>query len=184
VQAVENAVNAATGEGSSQFSDLVTINADERTNSIIVAGTTGDIALIKRVVSQLDVVLAQVRIDVLIAEVTLTKNNPTGLSAFGIDYDSVTNELTLSPITAFGLGGDSDNPISITGELVGGRLIDYSYSALIEATQTNSNVNLLSAPNILTTQCDRGRRWCYADPERQLRGSRAHVGCDTDHRAE
>ena len=53
-----------------QFSSLITVLADDRSNSIVVSGTVDDIRLIREIVDKVDVLLAQVSIQVVIAEVT------------------------------------------------------------------------------------------------------------------
>jgi len=79
-------VAGALGEsGSSQFSSLVTIISDDRSNAVVVNGTVDDIRLIRDLVDKIDIVLAQVRIEVVIAEVTLSDNASTGIGALGLD---------------------------------------------------------------------------------------------------
>jgi general secretion pathway protein D len=56
----------------SEFSGFITIQPDERTNSVVVSGTLDDLRLIKGIVDKIDVLLAQVSIQVVIAEVTLS----------------------------------------------------------------------------------------------------------------
>jgi general secretion pathway protein D len=58
--------------GSTEFSTLVTVKADERTNSIVVSGTVSDLKLIRSIIDKVDILLSQVRIEVVIAEVTLS----------------------------------------------------------------------------------------------------------------
>ena len=83
---VATAAAAALGDlGSSQFSSLVTVIPDDRSNAVVVNGTVDDLRLIKDLVDKIDVVLAQVRIEVVIAQVTLTDNSSTGISALGLD---------------------------------------------------------------------------------------------------
>ncbi len=81
------AIEVFTGDGtsrSSEFSSLVTILADERSNALIVSGTVDDIRLIRELVDKIDVVLPQVRIEVVIAEVTLEDNDTSGIEALGL----------------------------------------------------------------------------------------------------
>lgn len=69
---------------SSEFSTLVTILPDERSNAVVVSGTVEDIRLIKELIDKIDVLLAQVRIEVVIAEVSLTDSSSTGISELGL----------------------------------------------------------------------------------------------------
>ena len=54
-----------------QFSDFVAIVADERSNAIVASGTQSDLDYIGQLVEQIDVLLPQVRIEAIIAEVSL-----------------------------------------------------------------------------------------------------------------
>ncbi len=83
-QPANNNATAALGANSSEFSQLVTILPDERSNAVVVSGTVEDIRLIKELIDKIDVLLAQVRIEVVIAEVTLSDNDSTGISAMGL----------------------------------------------------------------------------------------------------
>ncbi|HYD85273.1 MAG TPA: secretin N-terminal domain-containing protein, partial [Opitutus sp.] len=65
-------------EGTNEFSDLVTILADERSNAVVISGTVDDIRLIRDLVDKVDILLAQVRIEVIIAEVTLNNSDRSG----------------------------------------------------------------------------------------------------------
>jgi general secretion pathway protein D len=69
---------------SSEFSSLITVLADDRSNSIVVSGTVDDIRLIREIVDKVDVLLAQVSIQVVIAEVTLTDTDVSGISALNL----------------------------------------------------------------------------------------------------
>ena len=131
--------------GSNEFSGLVTILPDERSNSVVVSGTVDDIRLITKLVDQLDIILAQVRIEVVIAEVTLDDNQSSGISALGLKIDGdklvgfsgATPGLTISSgvVTRPGLSGGFD--------LAG--VID------IGITPRKNNTSILSRPSITTS---------------------------------
>ncbi|MBI2497657.1 MAG: type II secretory pathway, component PulD, partial [Opitutae bacterium] len=53
---------AANESAPQQFSSILTIVAEERSNALVVSGTVDDMRLIKDLVAELDVLLAQVRI--------------------------------------------------------------------------------------------------------------------------
>jgi general secretion pathway protein D len=89
---------AGTATGSTvEFSSLMTIVADPRTNSIVVNGTADDITLMRNLINKLDKTLPQVAIDVIIAEVSLTKTDTTGLSALGLTVGTDTPTGTVVP---------------------------------------------------------------------------------------
>jgi general secretion pathway protein D len=96
--------------GANEFSALVTIVNDDRSNAIVVSGTTDDIRLVRELIDKLDIVLAQVRIEVVIAEVTLDDNNQSGISQLGLQVNG-------DKLVGFSLAGGSDgSAISIAGD--------------------------------------------------------------------
>lgn len=70
-----------------QFSEFITLVADERSNAIVVYGTKSDIKQIGELIDKIDVVLAQVLIEVLIAEVTLDEDEVSGLASLNLSRD-------------------------------------------------------------------------------------------------
>lgn len=74
----------ASAEGANQFSSTVTIIAEERTNAIVVSGNLDDIRLINSLVEKLDTILAQVRLEIVVAEVTLTDEASSGIDSLGL----------------------------------------------------------------------------------------------------
>jgi general secretion pathway protein D len=73
-------IDSLSGTGSTEFSTMVTIQPDERTNSIVVSGNADDLRLIQSIVDKIDILLAQVRIEVVIAEVTFANTSDTGIN--------------------------------------------------------------------------------------------------------
>lgn len=70
-----------SGEGAHEFSDFITISADERSNAILVYGTKADIDEIGRMVESLDQPLPLARIDTIFVMVDLTEQNQRGIDA-------------------------------------------------------------------------------------------------------
>ena len=64
----------------------MTTVADERSNSIVVSGTASDVRLMHDVIERLDAAVPEVRIEVVIAEVTLDDTNNSGLAALGLTF--------------------------------------------------------------------------------------------------
>ncbi len=135
---------AAVGlaEGASNFSSLVTVLAEDRSNAVIVSGTVDDIRLIRDLVEKIDIVLAQVRIEVIIAEVSLSNTDKSGISALN---------LTVGP--------NANGAIQITnfaGSLAGwdvtaGVVNPLAFQAALTDAGSKHNVRILSAPTIVTT---------------------------------
>lgn len=132
-----------------EFSEHITILADERSNALIVAGTPGDIRLIRDLVAQIDVLLAQVRIEVVIAEVTLGDEATSGISALGLHL--VNNKLV-------GFNGAAAGVSSVTGTLTTAEDGSSQLSADISliTTPRKNNTTILSVPTIITTHNKEG----------------------------
>jgi len=143
--AVVNSVGPeiASLAGSNEFSTLVTVTYDERSNAVIVSGTGDDIRLIKDLVDKIDIILAQVRIEVIIAEVTLSDTDKTGLTA--LNLTAATNATT-------GVRSITNFSGAVAGWNITEGIVDpLSLKAALTDAGTRSNVNVLSAPTIVTT---------------------------------
>lgn len=153
-------IEVFTGDGSSrssEFSSLVTILADERSNALIVSGTVDDIRLIRELVDKIDVVLPQVRIEVVIAEVSLGDNDTSGIDALGLRVRN--NQLVgLSGSgSGFAITGLPENSAAGTdfATLLGSGAIGGVLG--ISNTPLKDRANILSAPSILTAHNTKGR---------------------------
>lgn len=148
------------GVSTNEFSSLVNIQPDERSNSVVVSGTVDDIRLIKELVDKVDVLLPQVRIELLIAEVTLKNDEDTGIQALNLDVFG--DRLV-------GFGG------AVSGAAIGRTLGDKGPSGLVQKwrntntgntdlagviqlsrVQTKGRATILSAPSITTTHNKEG----------------------------
>jgi general secretion pathway protein D len=127
---------------SSQFSSYITIQPDERTNSLVVSGTFYDLRLIKDIVAKIDVLLAQVSIQVVIAEVTLSDSDQSGLSALGLTVGQ--NAKGSTTITNF--SG------SVAGwNVTSGVVNPLSFVAAIQSAGDKHKVRILQQNTIVTT---------------------------------
>ncbi len=144
------AVETVLAENTNEFSSLVTILADERSNAVVVSGTLDDIRLIRDLVDKVDILLAQVRIEVIIAEVTLNDSQRSGISALNLTV--ATNEQGRTSITNF-TAANPDNPAGgIAGwDVTSGIVNPLSFTAALRNTGSRGNVKILSAPTIVTT---------------------------------
>ncbi|GBL27401.1 type II secretion system protein D [Verrucomicrobiota bacterium] len=135
--------------GADEFSSMVTVIADVRSNSIVVSGTKDDLRLLHDLIDKVDVVLPQVRVEVVIAEVTLTSNDSSGITALGM---TVTNgKLTGVNGTLFGgaggvtgIGGGSA-ALAPNGTLTG--IVNLGTST----SPTKNDLQVLSVPAITTS---------------------------------
>ena len=128
------------------------ITADESTNSLIVTAQPHHFAVIHQVIKQLDIARDQVWVDALIIEIS-----EDDLQEIGIDWatldDAVADSVRGFGVTNFGprvdfLNGNAQGLSIGAFKNVGG---DDQITAILNALQRNSDVNILSQPSIMTT---------------------------------
>lgn len=138
------AVADVLAEGTNEFSSFITILPDERSNSVVVSGTQDDIRLVRELVDKIDILLAQVRIEVVIAEVTLNDSDKSGLTALNLTVETTE-------------GGRGSHVKAFDGSIAGwnvtsGVVNPLSFVATMKDTLgSRNNVKVLSAPTIVTT---------------------------------
>lgn len=145
------ATDAKTDSGN-QFSANLTILPEERSNAIIVSGTEGDIRLLRELVDKIDITLAQVRIEVVIAEVTLGENTSSGISALGLRVDGDKLVEFSGAVSGANVTGGITRPGT-----VGAGPLDLAALVTLSATPRKNTANILSVPTILTTHGKAGR---------------------------
>jgi len=134
-----------------QFSSLLTILSDERTNAIVVSGTIDDIRLVKELIDKIDIILAQVRIEIVAVEVRLTDSATSGIDSLGlrISNGKLTGLVgTAAGVTVAGLPSSTSTATSTDyATLVGG------LNAIIGVSTTprKDNTTISSVPAITTT---------------------------------
>lgn len=144
-QVIRENAGALEGAGLNlQFSEYVGIVADQRSNAIVAYGTSSDLRYIDDLIQKIDILLAQVRIEVIIAEVTLTNDINRGIDAFRVNYNVDTGG---------GFPGSNEVGFNIDGRAFNltGTLKEFSLQSVFDTARTNSNVEVLSAPAIVTT---------------------------------
>ncbi len=145
--AVSLVQNAAATE---TFSSMLTILPDERSNSIVVSGTADDIRLLRELVAKIDVLLAQVRIEVVIAEVTLTDESTSGVDSLGLRVEN-------NRLTGFLASGPGGNIGGIGADGASGFAASTGYGQNLSAaiglssTPRKNNTTILSVPTISTS---------------------------------
>lgn len=139
--------NAAATE---TFSSLLTILADERSNAIVVSGTADDIRLLKELVAKIDVLLAQVRIEVVIAEVSLGDEATSGIDSLGlrVENNKLTGFLSSGPGAAIG-GIGADGPDGFATSTGYGQ--NLSAAIGLSTTPRKTDTTILSVPTIVTS---------------------------------
>jgi len=132
----------------------VTIVADESTNSLLIRATPRDYQQLLETIHALDQVPKEVMVNVVIAEVTLTKD-----TQFGIDWQAMfrTNSSFGSNVQVptgnfpAGVTPNQDSGITSVGNL-GGLSINYlsgSLNALLNFVASTNDISILARPSIL-----------------------------------
>jgi general secretion pathway protein D len=150
--AVQPAIASVLGNTnpSADFSSLVTVLADDRSNSLVVSGTADDLRLIKQIVDKVDILLAQVSIQVVIAEVTLSDTDTSGINALNLTLG--TDALHGTHITNFDTAAPAGGNSGIAGwNITSGVVNPLSFQAALTNTGSKDNVRILSANTIVTT---------------------------------
>jgi len=158
----------------------VAITADKATNALIVNSTPDDYEVLKGIIAQLDVKRKQVFVEALILELSMDATKQLGASlqgALGIGDESVilgTSNLNqtqagLPSLLPSGTGTDGSAVPSLLGQTLQGVLLGGIFnlievegpggttmtvpalSALIDISKGTSDVNILSAPRLLTS---------------------------------
>ncbi|MDR0418393.1 MAG: hypothetical protein LBH08_03095 [Puniceicoccales bacterium] len=146
--------NGSENEQSAQFSANLTLASDERSNSIIIYGTSSDLAQVKNLIAKLDILLDQVRIEVIVAQVRLSEGQQSGIDAFNFAFNQAAD-------TAVG----KDSGIKIkqgshelafeaglkNGSSFSGTLKNFALNSIFKQAKTDSNIKILSTPSVVTT---------------------------------
>lgn len=152
-------VSGLTLEPANQFSPFLTVLPEERSNALVVSGTVDDIRLITEIVAKFDVLLAQVRIEVVIAEVTLDDNDTTGISALGLQisgdklvgFSGSFPGLNVAKGTVTRPDPTAATPVKVSGSW------DLAAEITLGSTPRKTNTHILSVPNIITTHNREGK---------------------------
>jgi general secretion pathway protein D len=140
-------------------SGKVTITADKASNSLVVMASPTDYNNLLQVIKKLDRRSKQVFVQVLIAEISPSKSRSLGVQGGAFAVGALGKYLQgggiYDPFNTFGslLGtGSSTNPLST---LITDKLKNTSRpvtgAAVLQALETEGMLNILSTPNILTT---------------------------------
>ncbi|MEM0966856.1 MAG: secretin N-terminal domain-containing protein [Verrucomicrobiota bacterium] len=130
-----------------QFSPFASLVFDERSNSVIAYGTANDIEQIGILIDQIDILLAQVRIEVVIVEVTLDQDQVRGIDVFGLQYNTEgESQLRLAEVNG------AELPLRVGAAVFSAfSLRDFSLQTVFNVARGNGDVTVLSAPTIMTT---------------------------------
>lgn len=145
-------------------SDKVKITADKATNSLIISAGKDDYKVLEEIIAKLDIPRAMVYIEALIMEVNVDKNFTLG-TEWTVGEGATINDRTAVIGGSFQsdeIGGSADNnaiPFAGTGFSLGvfsesvniGGFSFPNIQAIVQAYKKDKDVNILSTPQILTT---------------------------------
>ncbi len=161
------AAAAAATTGGVQLESDVKVTADESTNSLVITASPKDYeTLIEKVVRKLDIPRRQVYLEAVVMEMSVNKSRTLGVQGnfgalFGLAGESLTGFGSILPtfsqtiqsiaVAQGGLAGGAFSNRSISfSDGAGGSIEVPAVSALMQALQNDSDVNILSTPSILT----------------------------------
>ena len=146
-----------------EFAGEVIITPDESTNSLVITASPQDYEVLKAVIEKLDIRRLQVFVEGLIMDVSMDKVRELGVEwqVSDVDYDKSFHDATYKPFsgTSFGdINQARTNPFDLTGLILGaadgtitfGGETFLNIAALIRALQTDTDVNILATPHLLT----------------------------------
>lgn len=179
-ETINQIVSGAAGTPSSpraaegqQIADLfkdVRVTADKPTNSLIINASQEELRNVMSLISQLDVERKQVFVEALIMDLSMNAVLALGTSLQGaveLGSDSIISAGSGMPLGGPNILPSGDNPgilrQAVEGIMIGGLFNPITYSvggvdftipaisALINLSQKDDNVNVLSAPRLLTS---------------------------------
>lgn len=166
---------AENGSQIGRLSEQTRILSDTRSNTLLLMGRRGDIAVLESIIDELDVMLGQVLIEAVIVEITLGDTVESGvgwlqrtLTAYNEEVAGPGGSLTVrEPVAAFGGGFTPGRSIDNLGRVAeqlrdgpsvpaGGlsyylTFFDLNLDAVIRLAATSRDARILSTPVILTT---------------------------------
>ena len=147
--------------GADEFSSNLTVLPDVRSNSVVVSGTNDDLRLLHELIDKVDIVLPQVRIEVVIVEVKLSDNETNGFNTLGL---TVTNgklvgiggtgggfNVNGTPATSNGLLLPNNTPINASQGTFNTTTNDLSATIGLTTTPRKNDLKVLSVPAVTTT---------------------------------
>jgi general secretion pathway protein D len=138
------AANASEASGTAEFSSLMTVISDDRSNSIVVSGTVDDIRLMHELIDKLDAPLPQVRIEVFIAEVTLSDTDQSGITALGLTVGQSANGTT--HLLNWAGGGVTTGSTGVTTGIPGTSIAGFDFTnGVVSPLAFNAAMNATSA---------------------------------------
>ncbi len=131
-------VGADVSVGSGTLRGEINITSDDSRNSLIIEAAPADYAIIKNLLTQLDIMPRQVLIEVTIAEITLDES-----TAMGVEWTYNKGNANLSTSLLTATMGDAGLNFTIGNP--------DRWTAALSALATENKVNILSNPTVLAS---------------------------------
>ena len=164
----EDKTKAAGAKEAPVISDKVTITADKATNSLIITADRDDYATLVEIIRQIDIFRSMVYIEALIMEVNAEKGFELGTEWIVGDDVNLPQDRQGVVGGGFTTGEDSNLQFGLDGSLIPalasgfslglfGEAIEIagvsfpSIAAIVQAYKKDRDVNILSTPQLLTT---------------------------------
>jgi general secretion pathway protein D len=157
------AANTPAGQPAPQGSPLdtkITITPDKATNALVIMAAPADYQNLLQVIKKLDRRSRQVFVQVLIAEVSLDKSRELGLQSGVIGGAALNDYLAVAgiydPLGTFasvlgGLSGSTTGGAATSSLLSNFQPRPANVTSVLKALDKNGLLNILSTPNILTS---------------------------------
>ncbi len=167
IKASTGGAHARVAAAQKQSLKGVSITADKPTNSLIINSTPEEYVTVRNIIKKLDIKRKQVYVEALILEVSMDATRKLGVSLQGAVTTSSdgavfarsglnTDNITVDPANPLAsavkgiLLGGIFNPMTIVGP-DGTDVTVPALSVLIDLSKTDSGINILSAPQLLTS---------------------------------
>ena len=180
------------GKGAPALSEAIRITADKATNSLIISAAADDYVIIEEIIRKLDIPRAMVYLEALIMEVSVTKD-----FRLGTEWTAV-GDATIGGREAAVGGGfvnrpeQSSLPGLVTGVPPSGLSLGVfteainiagvqfnNLAAVVNAFQDDEDINILSTPQILTTDNEEAKINVGENIPYQTRVSTSEAGNET-----
>lgn len=159
----------STGTVVASFEGGVKVAADENSNALVITATAKDYETMrKQVIDKLDIPRRQVYVEAIIMELAINKTQSVGISGqggglfnlggestlgFGSTLGGTSSGLSAAALSGLAAGIVSERTVNIPVTQSDGTISNVSvpsFGIVLNALSTNTDVNVLSTPNLLT----------------------------------
>ena len=162
----DDGAGPSAGSAVAAFDSGVRITSDENTNSLVIIATPDQIQYIKKVIEKLDIRRKQVFVEAVILELASDEtmnvgagahmgaaNDDGSLSILGAQLNGSSLGLSADLLTGMAMGVfGAPISVNVSNGMGGSTSLSVpAFGIALNALQSNSAVNILSTPNILTT---------------------------------